>query len=181
MLNPVRRRLGSLSDGVEGEDGEEWWEKVGVWNQVFRVRCGGRTAETQEGTGLGEMLGPECRLRGLLPPFLLDPLEFLSPHRDFMPLGVFMPPWGFHASLPPPPVIKTPLPPHLPLDMTPYPPTHPVEPSDSSSDSEADSIYVTVEKPGSLARLAAHSADRLVISQSVGRSFSQLHYVHLFL
>ncbi len=27
------------------EGGEEWWETVGVWNQVFRVRFGGRRGE----------------------------------------------------------------------------------------------------------------------------------------
>ena len=144
----INQQLGSLSDGVEGEGGKEWWKKVGVWNQVFRVRCGGRTAEIQEESEQGEIMGPDYKLRGLLPLFLLVTL-------------------GFHA---PPTVIRAPLPPHLSLDMTQCPPTHPVEASDSSSDSEADSIDVTVGKPGSLVRLAACSADWLVICQSVGRS-----------
>lgn len=43
-LSPLRQQAG---DG-DGEGGEEWWERVGVWNQVFRVRCGGKTAETHE-------------------------------------------------------------------------------------------------------------------------------------
>ena len=33
----------STCDGslTEEGDGEQWWEGVEVWNQVFRVRCGG--------------------------------------------------------------------------------------------------------------------------------------------
>ncbi len=43
------------------ERGEDWWEGVGVWNQVFRVRCGGRRQETVEDSHIGEGLVCEGR------------------------------------------------------------------------------------------------------------------------
>ena len=52
----VRQQLGDGEDGEGGEGGEEWWEKVGVWNQVFRVRSGGRAADTHKESQQSETL-----------------------------------------------------------------------------------------------------------------------------